>query len=188
MTDWPARDVPALETKFVALDREAVREDGAISGYASLFDTPDDSLDEVAPGAFAESLARPGRRVKLLWQHDPERPIGVWDSVAEDARGLFARGRLLSEVRAGAEAAALLRAGAIDGLSIGYRAVRSQRLPSGGRRLLEVELWEISLVTFPMLPGARAMTGAAAEVDRDEAKRRARDLVDAFRDARRLFD
>jgi HK97 family phage prohead protease len=181
MTTDDAGPAGMLETKYLAIPRESLGADGAIEGYASLFDVADDSLDEVARGAFAASLARPDRSVKLLWQHDPAQPIGVWDSVRETERGLYASGRLLTELRAGAEAAALLRAGAIDGLSIGYRAVKSSRLPSGGRRLVEVDLWEISLVTFPMLPAARATAGPAAD---DGATRR---LAASLRAAGRIF-
>ncbi|MGF1659368.1 MAG: HK97 family phage prohead protease [Rubrimonas sp.] len=172
-----------LETKFLAIDPDAVREGARIEGYASVFDRPDDSGDEVAPGAFAASLARKGLGVKLLWQHDPAQPIGVWETLAEDERGLYARGRLLTELRQGAEAAALLRAGAIDGLSIGYRTLRAVKAPNGGRRLVEIDLWEVSLVTFPMLPEARAVaTGPEARADAE-----ARALADALREARGLL-
>ncbi|MEM6421236.1 MAG: HK97 family phage prohead protease [Pseudomonadota bacterium] len=132
---------------------------GVVRGYASRFATTDRGGDVVAPGAFARSLARldaAGGHVRFLWQHDPAQPIGIWTHVAEDAVGLRVEGRLLADVQAGAEAAALLAAGAIDGLSIGYRAIRAEPRPGGGRRLLEIELWEVSLVTFPMLPTARA--------------------------------
>jgi hypothetical protein len=91
----------------------------------------------------------------MLWQHDPAQPIGVWDEVREDASGLFVKGRILTEVEKGREAVALLAAGAIDGLSIGYRTLKAQRDGKGQRLLAEVELWEVSLVTFPMLPEAR---------------------------------
>ena len=111
----------------------------------------------VQAGAYGASLARLAKArsgVKMLWQHDPTRPIGVWDEVREDGRGLCVKGRLLLEVQAAREAHVLLQAGAIDGLSIGYRTLRSEA--KGGRRLLhEIELWEVSLVTFPMLPEAR---------------------------------
>lgn len=172
-----------LETKFLALDPDVVREGARIEGYASVFDAPDDSLDEVAPGAFEASLRRKGAGVKLLWQHDPAQPIGVWETLAEDERGLYARGRLLTELRQGAEAAALLRAGAIDGLSIGYRTIRSVKLPSGGRRLTEIDLWEVSLVTFPMLPEARAISPTRE----DPADAEARALADALREARGML-
>ena len=177
--DWSAGpQVAGLETKYLSFDRAAtVAEDGRIEGYASWFGLADQGGDVVAPGAFARSLAElkaAGRSVKLLWQHDPAQPIGVWDLVREDERGLRVRGRLLPEVARGAEALALLRAGAVDGLSIGYRAVKAVRRPEGGRLLQEVELWEVSLVTFPMLPEARASAApedaeAKAEAAEDEA-------------------
>lgn len=178
-----SRPAHGLETKFLAFGDGPAAADGRIEGYASLFGLTDQGGDEVAPGAFARSLARPGRRVKLLWQHDPSRPIGVWETLSEDANGLWVSGRLLAEVQAGAEAAALLKAGAVDGLSIGYRAVRAEKTPQGGRRLVEVDLWEVSLVTFPMLPEARA---AAPEAEAKEEPG-ARELAQALREARGLF-
>lgn len=129
-----------------------------IAGYASLFGKRDQGGDVVQPGAYSGSLARlvsAGRRVKMLWQHDPAQPIGVWDEVREDARGLWVKGRILPEVARGREAVALLGAGAIDGLSIGYRTLRAERDGKGQRLLNELDLWEVSLVTFPMLPEAR---------------------------------
>ncbi len=187
MSDERGAASARLETKFLPFEgAAAVGEDGRIEGYASLFDTPDDGGDEVAPGAFAASLARRGASVKLLWQHDATQPIGVWDTIVEDARGLKVAGRLLAEVRRGAEAAALLRAGAVDGLSIGYRATKATRRAGGGRRLTEIELWEISLVTFPMLSGARAHS--AGEPGDDEAgSGDAAALAEALRAARTLF-
>jgi HK97 family phage prohead protease len=92
----------------------------------------------------------------MLFQHDPAMPIGVWKDIREDSRGLFVRGRLMPEVAKAREVLALMRAGAIDGLSIGFRTVRGRTdAKSGVRRLIEVDLWEISVVTFPMLPAAR---------------------------------
>lgn len=139
-----------------------------LEGYASVFGVVDRGGDVVLPGAYAASLKRmaaAGGRVRMLWQHDPAQPIGVWDEVREDGRGLWVKGRLLTELERGREAAALLAAGAIDGLSIGYRTVKAERGPQGRRMLAEVELWEVSLVTFPMLPVARvAVKGAAGEL------------------------
>jgi len=136
-----------------------------IEGYASRFGEIDQCGDVVLPGAYANSLgalAARGSKVKMLWQHDPAQPIGVWDEVSEDTQGLRVKGRLLVETRRGAEAAALIAAGAIDGLSIGYRTKCASKGDKGERRLSEVELWEVSLVTFPMLPTAR-VTGKSAE-------------------------
>lgn len=145
---------PTLETKFAPITLSETGEEGRIEGYAAIFGTPDRGGDIIAPGAFAASLARRQASVKLLWQHDPAQPIGVWDTITEDARGLKVEGRLLTSVRRGAEAAALLSAGALDGLSIGYRAVKADR-QGPHRHLTEIDLWEISLVTFPMNANAR---------------------------------
>jgi HK97 family phage prohead protease len=130
---------------------------GVIEGYASLFGVADTGGDMVMKGAFARSLARSGAGgVKMLWQHDAAEPIGVWTSIAEDAKGLKVAGRLDLSVARAREALSLLRGGAIDGLSIGFKTRRaSADKASGLRRLVEVDLWEISIVTFPMLPQAR---------------------------------
>ncbi|MBA4001049.1 MAG: HK97 family phage prohead protease [Brevundimonas sp.] len=127
----------------------------AVSGYASLWGVADLNGDVVAKGAFAESLARSGAAgVKMLHQHEARALVGVWDEVAEDDRGLFVAGRIMDWSPEARFAGALARAGALDGLSIGFRAVRARK--DGRLRVLsEVELWEVSLVTFPMLPGAR---------------------------------
>ena len=147
----------ATETKAVACDLKAVEADGSFTGYASRFGVVDLGRDLVLPGAFSESLARRGPRgIKMLFQHDPAEPIGVWLELREDAHGLCVRGRILPEVERGREVLALMRAGALDGLSIGFRAVEGRTDPkSGVRRLSRVDLWEISVVTFPMLPEAR---------------------------------
>jgi HK97 family phage prohead protease len=118
----------------------------------------------------------------MLWQHDPMQPIGVWDEVREDAKGLWVKGRLLTDVAKGREAASLIAAKAIDGLSIGYRTVKSTKGASGGRLLAELELWEVSLVTFPMLPEARV--GAKGD---DPATLIMRDMAAAFEGARHLM-
>ena len=148
-----------LEHKFMRLGEDIKVTDGVeIEGYASLFGHRDQGGDVVQEGAYRKSLAAlkaKGRSVKMLWQHDPAQPIGVWDELREDARGLWVKGRILTEVAQGAEAMALVTAGAIEGLSIGYRTKRARQADSGRRVLTEVELWEVSLVTFPMLPTAR---------------------------------
>jgi HK97 family phage prohead protease len=134
-----------------------------ISGYASLFWTRDLNDDVTAAGAFAASVAERGAGgVKMLCQHDADRPIGVWDEVVEDGRGLFVRGRIFDVTPEGRMTGALVRAGAMDGLSIGFKAVKARPDDSGRLRVLtEVELWEVSVVTFPMLPGARIERVAA---------------------------
>lgn len=180
MTFKPTLEI--LETKFHAFSAETVLgTDAVISGYASLFGTPDQGGDIVQSGAYAKSLdtlARKGRSVKMLWQHDPTQPIGVWEVVKEDQKGLFVKGRILTGIQAGREALALIEAGAIDGLSIGYRTTRAEKAAGGQRLLHELELWEVSLVTFPMLPEAR-VAGSDTDVQL------ANDLAQVIADARR---
>jgi HK97 family phage prohead protease len=175
-----------LEHKFIALGDSVSVENGIeISGYASLFGKADQGGDVVETGAYAASLATlagKGGRVKMLWQHDPAQPIGVWDEVREDAAGLWVKGRILRDVEKGREAAALIEAGAIDGLSIGYRTVRATKNAKGGRLLSELELWEVSLVTFPMLPDARV--GAKGD---DPADCTLRELAGVFETARAVL-
>ena len=175
-----------LETKFCRLGEAITVTDGhRIEGYASFFGLTDQGGDVVAPGAYAKSLARSkreGRAVRMLWQHDAAQPIGVWDEIAEDGRGLRVRGRILTEVEKGREAAALITAGAIDGLSIGYRTVTAEKDAKGQRLLREVELWEVSLVTFPMLPEARV--GAKGDTPDAAALR---ELAALFEEARRTL-
>ena len=118
----------------------------------------------------------------MLWQHDPTQPIGVWDEVLEDNKGLWVKGRLLADVAKGREAASLIGAGAIDGLSIGYRTVKARKDGKGGRLLLELELWEVSLVTFPMLPDARV--GGKAD---DLTDTTLRDMAAIFENARQMM-
>ena len=126
----------------------------AIEGHASLFGLADLGGDVVARGAFAASLAA-RRTIPMLFQHDPSEPIGVWTAITEDARGLKVRGEILTTGARGRAAAALVRRGAVDGLSIGFRTRSARPRVVRGRVLTEIDLWEVSIVTFPMLPQAR---------------------------------
>lgn len=173
-----------LEHKFCRLNGDEVTVEGlVIEGYASLFGQTDQGGDIVQQGAYGASLAglkQAGRSVKMLWQHDPAQPIGVWDELREDGKGLYVKGRLLDSVEKGREAAALIAAGAIEGLSIGYRTKRAVKNPQGKRVLTELELWEVSLVTFPMLPNAR-VAAKSEDLEGDLL----RDVAAAFEGARR---
>ena len=139
-------------------------EDGTFSGYASVFGRVDLGRDRIERGAFRAALRRRGvAGIRMLFQHDPARPIGTWTTIAEDAHGLRVEGRLAVETQGGAEVLALLRAGAVDGLSIGFRTVRANRDPrSRVRTITQADLWEVSIVTFPMLPDARVTDVGAA--------------------------
>ena len=141
----------------LTLKSSDLQDTGQFEGYASTFGNVDQGGDLIEPGAFRESVAKAraeGWGIPMLWQHDQREPIGVWRDIFEDDRGLFVRGRIEDWSPEARFAAALSRAGAMDGLSIGYRTARARR--QGRLRVLSgVELWEVSLVTFPMLPGAR---------------------------------
>lgn len=146
-----------MQTMDFGLEVKALDDAGSLEGYASVFGNVDAGGDVVVPGAFAEGLdqaRRDGRTVKMLWNHDPDQPIGVWDDLTEDANGLLGKGRLVMEVPRAREVHALMKAGAIGGLSIGYRTRESER--DGDQRLLKkVDLFEVSPVTFPMNDRAR---------------------------------
>lgn len=123
------------------------------AGYAAVFDRVDRGGDIVRPGAFARAVAAGPAGVPLLWQHDPGKPIGRVDYLAEDKHGLRVIGRLSGRSAAAREAAALLADGAVRGLSFGYRVRGSAK--GTNRELTDLDLVEVSLVTFPMQPRAR---------------------------------
>lgn len=154
----PIDPMPAgCERKFLDLVVDDIETDGAFSGYASLFGRADTGRDVVERGAFARSLRERGAAgIRMLFQHDPAQPIGVWRDLREDGRGLFVSGRLTNGAARAEEVKRLMSSGALDGLSIGFRTVRARRdARTGLRHILEADLWEISVVTFPMLPEAR---------------------------------
>ncbi len=154
--DQPSRPHPASPDGSATLPMKG-REKGAlaIQGYASLWGVADLNGDVTAHGVFADSLAKTGAGgVRMLHQHESRAVVGVWDRMVEDERGLWVEGRIEDWSAEARYAAALTRAGALDGLSIGFRARKARR--DGRLRVLSwAELWEVSLVTFPMLPGAR---------------------------------
>ncbi len=137
----------------------AIDAKGVFSGYASVFDCVDGGGDMVMPGAFAHSLSkRKPKDIRMLFQHDPAKPVGVWLDVFEDQYGLFVRGKLTKGVQQASELNQLLNQGAIDGLSIGFKTQRARRNKTTGiRKIYQLDLWEISLVTFPMLTSARIL-------------------------------
>lgn len=133
-----------------ALELKSLAADGTFAGYASVFDVLDSQRDIMRRGAFAVTLKARKYPVQLLWQHQWEAPIGVISQIFEDQHGLYVEGRLLMGVAKAQEAYALLKAGVIRGLSIGFTVQKSRRNPdNGARELLAVELFEVSLVTLP---------------------------------------
>lgn len=151
----------------VSIKAADVMEDGTFTGYGSVFNVVDQAGDVVAPGAFGASLAR--KMPKLLWQHDTTKIVGMWVEAKEDAHGLWLKGKIIPESGNGPEALALMRAGALDGLSIGFETTESEWSSAADyqvkygcgpmecvndgedqvRVLKVIDLWEVSLVTFP---------------------------------------
>ena len=172
---------------------------GVFEGYGSMFGNTDLGNDVIEKGAFRESLMnRPPEKVKLLYQHKSDMPIGVFDEIREDENGLYVKGRLALKTKAGAEAYELLKMGALDGLSIGFKTdPKNVSYEERGkvRRIKKVDLMEVSLVTFPMNPKAtvRLVKGEdisirewekglrdAFQLSRSEAKLCAKALEDCF--------
>jgi uncharacterized protein len=145
------------ETKFAETAFDLPQQDGAFCGYASIFGEIDLGNDIIQPGAFSKALAMRGAAgIRMLFQHNADMPIGAWQVIREDTTGLRVAGRLATATARGREVLELMRARAIDGLSVGFRTVRATTDPTtGARRIVEADLWEISVVTFPMQPRAR---------------------------------
>lgn len=168
----------------IVLDTKAVSEDGEFEGYASTFGNVDQGRDVVMPGAFAKSLqARPAGKIKLLRQHDWNSPIGVLVEAKEDSRGLFVKGKLVLESALARETHALMKAGALDSMSIGFRTIRDEMdRAAGTRKLIELDLRECSIVTFPMNESA-TVSAVKAAYDPEYARR----VVAALSSATRAF-
>jgi HK97 family phage prohead protease len=150
-----------METKHLdfGFEVKAVNEDGTIEGYGSVFGVKDNYDDVIAKGAFMDSLKAhkaAGTMPAMLWQHDSDKPIGVWTEMVEDEKGLRIKGQLAMETVKGKEAHALLKMGALNGLSIGFMSKQwAYDRDTEVRTLTEIDLWEVSLVTFPANTKAR---------------------------------
>lgn len=168
---------PRFEFKQTSINREVrsfslevkAMDDGSIEGYGSVFGVKDNWDDVIVKGAFIDSLSAhksAGTMPAMLWQHDDEKPIGVWTEMVEDAKGLRVKGQLALDTVKGKEAHALLKMGAINGLSIGFISKQWQYdEESEIRTLLQIDLWEVSLVTFPANEKARITNVKAAADD-----------------------
>lgn len=133
-----------------ALQLKSLSEEGRFAGYASVFEVVDNQNDMILRGAFSKTLRERTSNVKLLWQHQMDEPIGVIERIFEDSKGLYVEGRLLLGVARAREAYDLVKAGALEGMSIGYTPIKYAFEPkTGTRQIQEVTLWEVSLVTFP---------------------------------------
>lgn len=142
-----------MNRKSFNLEIKAVQEDGFFSGYGAVFGNVDWYNDVILPGAFTASLEEWAAKNKfppVLWNHNDGEPIGVYTKLYEDDKGLYVEGKLLiDDVPRAKSTHALLKAGAIDGLSIGYITRKANKQTNGIRELVELGLSEISIVTKP---------------------------------------
>jgi HK97 family phage prohead protease len=172
-----------METKRieVGFQVKSIDEDGTIEGYGSVFGVRDSYADIVAAGAFKASLAahkQAGTMPAMLWQHRSDEPIGVWKSMQEDEKGLLVRGQLALATMRGKEAHELFKMGALSGLSIGFYSKQwAYDMDTDTRTLTEIDLWEVSPVTFPANEKARVTS-----VKSIEALASVRDVEQMLRD------
>lgn len=155
------------EVRSFALQIKATGDDGTVEGYGSVFGVRDNYDDVIAKGAFIDSLKShkaAGTMPAMLWQHDADKPIGVWTEMVEDEKGLRIKGQLAMETVKGKEAHALLKMGALNGLSIGFMSKEwSYDRETEVRTLTAIDLWEVSLVTFPANEKARVTNVKSAD-------------------------
>lgn len=174
--------VGGREVRSFVMSLKATGDDGTVEGYGSVFGLRDSYDDVIAPGAFLASLAghkTAGTMPAMLWQHDSGLPCGVWTEMSEDAKGLKIKGRLALDTTLGKEAHALLKMGALNGLSIGFLSKQwTYDRTTDVRTLTEIDLWEVSLVTFPA-NGASRITNIKAVDDMSTPKDAERFLRDA---------
>ena len=176
-------DILDLECDFKAelsTDKESAKDDGTFEGYASVFNNKDLGNDVIKEGAFAKSIkGKKAKQIKLLYQHKTDEPIGVVDSLEEDARGLKIKGRLAMGTQKGKEVFELMKMGALDSMSIGYKLSPddykySDKLKK--RTITNLDLMEISMVTFPMNPKAKITKVKLANMDTRELEEYLRDV------------
>ena len=151
----------------VGFELKAIGADGTVEGYGSVFGVRDNYDDVIAKGAFIQSLKdhkAAGTMPAMLWQHDADKPIGVWTEMVEDEKGLRIKGQLALETVKGKEAHALLKMGALNGLSIGFMSKEwAYDRDTEVRTLTAIDLWEVSLVTFPANEKARVTNVKSAD-------------------------
>jgi len=166
-----------MPCEFKEIDQD---DDGSFEGYASVFNNKDLGNDVIRRGAFLDSIAeRSPKGIKLLYQHKSDEPIGVIDSLEEDSKGLKIKGRLAMGTQKGKEVFELMKMGALDSMSIGYRLKPDgyKYDPKEKRRIIKsVDLMEISLVTFPMNPKAKVTKVKLAEMNPTEIEKYLRDV------------
>lgn len=153
-----------MKTKEFKLSVKDLKDNGTFTGYGSVFGNVDSYGEAVMKGAFEKSLKKHEAEnlpIVMLWQHDRTNPIGIWKNVHEDEYGLCGEGEINLDTQQGREAYSLMKQGALNGLSIGYREILASS-KGNVRSLTELELYEISPVTFPANTEAR-ITGIKSE-------------------------
>lgn len=168
--NMPLRAPPNLKHAATDFRLDAVDDEGVFSGYLAVYGNVDSYGDRIRPGAFRASLkaaALKKRKFPVLWQHDWNEPIGVFEELTEDDGGLYVnRGRLLTrDIPRAAHARALMLADAITGMSIGFDVVDEKAGKDGVNELIKLNLWEGSIVTFPANDDARVDTVKSALAD-----------------------
>ena len=168
------------------IELKAINGEGFFTGYGSVFNVLDDQGDRVLPGAFKNSIAAwnvKGQMPKMLWQHEPKNPIGHWTHMEEDEKGLYVEGRLLLDVQLAREAYALMKEDALDGLSIGYQVIDFYQDKGKGERLLtQVDLREISLVTFAANQSAKILTLKSQKMTTEEQEKSIHQEIQTLKD------
>lgn len=178
MRDLEFKSAAELDTKAnaVMLDLKAIKDDGTFEGYASTFGNVDKGRDRVMAGAFRKSIAKGFGNVKMLRDHNHGMIIGEWLEMREDAKGLYVKGRIFEELPLGKETLFLMRKGQLNSLSIGYRTIDADfNYDEDVRDLKELDLWEVSVVIFPM--------NDAATIDAVKNDIQAKDIERLLRDA-----
>ena len=182
---YDEKDIVEVKSELKAYDDNSNEEYGMFEGYGSVFGNKDLGNDVIEKGAFTKSIKRrTNKGVKLLYQHKSDMPIGVFDEIKEDDHGLVVKGRLALKTQAGAEAYELLKMGALDGLSIGFKINPSEvsyDRRANKRIIKEVDLMEVSLVTFPMNPQATVRSVKGQEISIREWEKGMRDAFNLSR-------
>ncbi len=172
-----------LMYKNYSLDIKEFTDEGTFCGYGAVFDNVDDYGDVILPGAFTKTIS--AKTPVMLWQHSSSEPIGVYEAMKEDNIGLWLEGRLLLDIPKAKEAHILLKNRAIRGLSIGYVPVAwewEKRDDNYIRKLKEIDLWEVSLVTFPANP--KALVDDVKSIQEAEDVRAAQKLLNILKGSR----
>lgn len=158
------------KTLTAPIEIKSLDEGGQFEGYASVFGVQDSDGDVIVKGAFERSLQgyqERGKYPKMLWQHNPTQIVGKWMEMREDERGLWVKGTLILDVEKGREAYALMKAGELDAMSVGFNISEATAGDMRGRVIEEIDLWEVSLVTWGANPDALVTNVKSIDTERN---------------------